>query len=159
MLTLDRVLLALLLAVPAALIADAVHAGPIAVFVLSGLSLVPLAKFLSDATEELAMRAGPAVGGLLNATFGNATELLVGIFALSSGLVAVVQATIVGSILGNLLFVLGFSLWWGGIGRVRQRFNVTVARANASILLLAATALVIPAVFFLSAGGSAVSTE
>ena len=158
MLTLDRTLLALLLAVPAALVADTVHAGPIAVFILSGLSLIPLAKFLSDATEELATRAGPAVGGLMNATFGNATELLIGVFALSSGLVAVVQATIVGSILGNLLFVLGAALALGGMGRVRQRFSVTAARANASILLLAATALVIPAVFFLSAGG-AIPTE
>lgn len=159
MTALDRTFLVLLALVPLALLADAMGAGALTVFLLSGLSLVPLAKFLSDATDELASRAGPAVGGLLNATFGNATELIVGLFALSAGLVDVVKASIVGSILGNLLFVLGLAVFVGGIGRARQTFGVTAARASATVLLLSATALVIPAVFFLTGTRAPWTTE
>lgn len=157
--TLNRVLLALLVFAPITIIADWLGAGSVPLFICSAIAIVPLAKFLSDSTEELASHAGPAVGGLLNATFGNATELIIGLFALSAGLVNVVKASIVGSILGNLLFVFGLAIWAGGIGRTQQTFNVTAARANASVLLLAATALVIPGIFFLSAGSTAFSVE
>ncbi len=156
---LDRTFLALLLFVPLGLAAAYFGAGPLAVFALSGLSLIPLAKFLSDATDEVAMRAGPAIGGLLNATFGNAPELIVGILALSAGLVDVVKASIIGSILGNLLFVLGLAIFLGGIPRLKQSFNATAARASATVLLLSATALVIPAIFFLADASTARTTE
>ena len=156
---LDRIFLIGLAFVPLALLAAYLPLGASAVFILSGLAIIPLAKFLSDATDELAVRAGPAVGGLLNATFGNATELIIGILALSSGLVTVVKASILGSILGNLLFVLGFAIFFGGVSRVRQTFNATAARASATVLLLSAAALVIPAIFFLTGTRAAGTTE
>lgn len=150
---LDRFFFGLLVFVPLAVGAARISSvPPIAVFILSVLALVPLAKFLSDATEGLAEHVGPAAGGLLNATFGNAPELIISIFALSAGLADVVKASLVGSILGNLLLGLGLALLVGGMRRKKQEFNVTAARLNASTLLLAATALVLPAFFFLSSG-------
>ena len=150
---LDTIFFGLLIFVPVALGAAWFSAlSPITVFILSALALIPLAKFLSDATEALADHVGPAAGGLLNATFGNAPELIIAIFALSAGLVDVVKASLIGSILGNLLLGLGVALFAGGLGRHKQEFNVTAARSNASTLLLAATALVLPALFFLSSG-------
>jgi Ca2+:H+ antiporter len=143
--------LALLAFVPLALYADWAGTRPWVVFAASLVAIVPLAHYISLATEELASRSGPAVGGLLNATFGNAPELIISGFALSAGLVSVVKAAIIGSILGNLLLVLGTAILTGGISRSVQRFNATAARANASVLLLAATALVVPAVFFATA--------
>ncbi len=149
----DKIFLALLFFVPAALgAAWFTSASPVVVFILSAFALAPLAKFLSDATEALSEHVGPAAGGLLNATFGNAPELIISIFALSAGLVDVVKASLVGSILGNLLLGLGIALLAGGWKRVKQEFNVTAARSNASTLLLAATALVLPAAFFLTPG-------
>jgi Ca2+:H+ antiporter len=130
-----------------------------AVFILSAIALAPLAKFLSDATEALAERLGPAAGGLLNATFGNAPELIISIFALSAGLVDVVKASLIGSILGNLLLGFGLALFAGGVGRVKQQFNVTAARSNATTLLVAATALVLPAVLLLTPGIAQASVE
>lgn len=157
---LDHWFLVLLIFVPIALGAEWFSLlPPIPVFVLALLALVPIAKFLSDATEALAEHVGPAAGGLLNATFGNAPELIISIFALSAGLVDVVKASLVGSILGNLLLGLGLALFAGGLFRPKQEFNVTAARSNASTLLLAATALVLPAFFFLSPGISAVVVD
>lgn len=150
--TLDRFFLVLLVFVPASLGAGWLSGSPAVVFVLSILALVPLAKFLSDATESLAEHVGPAAGGLLNATFGNAPELIISILALSAGLVDVVKASLVGSILGNLLLGLGLALFAGGIRRERQEFNVTAARSNVSVLLLAATAFTLPALFLLMNG-------
>ena len=150
--TLNRLFLVLLIFVPAAFGAVWLSASPIVIFILAILALVPLAKFLSDATESLAEHVGPAAGGLLNATFGNAPELIISIFALSAGLVDVVKASLIGSILGNLLLGLGIALFAGGIGRKKQEFNVTAARSNASVLLLAATALTLPAFFLLTPG-------
>jgi Ca2+:H+ antiporter len=156
----DKIFLALLLFVPIALgAAWFTTASPILIFILSAIALAPLAKFLSDATEALSEKVGPAAGGLLNATFGNAPELIISIFALSAGLVDVVKASLVGSILGNLLLGLGLALFAGGIGRTKQEFNVTAARSNASTLLLAATALVLPAAFFLTASVSETVVE
>jgi Ca2+:H+ antiporter len=135
---------------PIAFVATLFHAPAIAVFVLSALALIPLAKFIGDATEELANHSGPGIGGLLNATFGNATELIVGIFALHAGLLEVVRASIAGSILGNLLLVLGTAAIVGGAKRERQHFNATAAKAGASMLAFAVVALSVPAVLQIS---------
>lgn len=143
-----------LILTPAAVAAEWFGASALVVFLLSALALVPIAKYIGDATEELAARTGPAVGGLLNATFGNATELIIGLFALQAGLVEVVKASITGSIIGNILFVLGTAMFVGGWGRERQHFNATGAKAQVSMLLLATTALVIPAIFLFTATGS-----
>jgi Ca2+:H+ antiporter len=123
-------------------------------FVFGALSLVPLAGLIGHATDELAGRAGPALGGLLNATFGNAAEIIIGIVALREGHIQLVQASITGSIIGNLLLVFGASIFVGGLGRVSQRFNRTNA-GNATIMLfLGVVALTMPAVFDLTLFGS-----
>src|SRR4051794_17407207 len=108
---------------------------------------------MSDATEQLATRAGPGIGGLLNVTFGNAPELIIAFFALQKGLQEVVKASLVGSVIGNSLLVLGASMLVGGIGRERQRFNRTAAHTQAGMLVLATSALVLPALFQLIHGG------
>jgi Ca2+:H+ antiporter len=124
------------------------------IFFTSAIGVVPTAALMSDATEELAARAGPGIGGLLNVTFGNAPELIIAFFALEKGLQEVVKASLVGSVIGNSLLVLGASMLAGGIGRVKQTFNRTAAHTQAGMLLLAAAALVLPAVFQLIHGGS-----
>src|SRR5687767_13934139 len=105
------------------------------------------------ATEELAARSGPGIGGFLNVTFGNAAELIIAIFLLAEGLQEVVKASIIGSILGNLLLVLGLAMFVGGIGRARQSFNRTAATAQAAMLFLAVAALIMPAIYALIQGG------
>ncbi len=137
----------LLLFIPVTLVGNFYHMNPILLFVFSAISIIPLAKFIGEATEELSVYTGPAVGGLLNATFGNATEIIIGIFALQAGLIEVVKASITGSILGNLLLVLGAAIFLGGLKKEKQIFNATVAKASASTLLLAVVALVMPAIF------------
>lgn len=137
----------LLIFVPLALGAELMHTNPGLVFVFSMLAIVPLAKLMGTATEEIALRTGPGVGGLLNATFGNATELIIAFFALRAGLIDVVKASITGSIVGNILFVLGLAIFLGGLKYPVQRFNVTVAGLNTSLLILAVVSLLIPAGF------------
>lgn len=129
------------------------------IFIVSGLAIVPLAGWMGRATEELARHAGEAAGGLLNATFGNAAELIIALVALREGLHDVVKASITGSILGNILLVLGFSMVAGGIRFKIQRFNVVAARNQATMLLLAAIALVLPAGFHHLAGPGAALAE
>jgi Ca2+:H+ antiporter len=124
------------------------------VFVSAAISLVPLAGIIGLGTEELACHSGPAAGGFLNATFGNAAELIIALVALRSGHIELVKASITGSIVGNLLLVLGLSFFVGGIGRQSQKFNRTAATNAASMLFLAVVALVMPAVFDLSLYGS-----
>jgi len=143
----DKTFKILLVFVPITLIAKFFDVSSIVIFILSAFAIIPLAKFIGEATEELTVYTGPALGGFLNATFGNATELIIGIFALQAGLIEVVKASITGSILGNLLLVLGSAIFFGGIKRKEQKFNVTAAKASCSTLLLAVTALVIPAIF------------
>lgn len=143
----DKLFKVLLIFVPITLFAKFLNLSPIVIFILSALAIIPLAKFIGEATEELTVYTGPALGGFLNATFGNATELIIGIFALQAGLIEVVKASITGSILGNLLLVLGTAIFCGGINRKEQKFNATAAKASGSTLLLAITALVIPAIF------------
>ena len=138
--------------IPIAIAADAAGANPTLVFFASALGVIPTAALMGRATEELAVRSGPGIGGLLNVTFGNAPELIIALFALGSGLHEVVKASLVGSILGNILLVLGAAMFVGGLGRDRQRFDRTAASAQSAMLMLAAAALVMPAVFELVRG-------
>jgi Ca2+:H+ antiporter len=117
-------------------------------------SLIPLAGIIGLGTEELARRSGPAWGGFLNATFGNAAELIIALVALREGHLALVQASITGSIVGNLLLVLGLSFFVGGLGRRSQKFHRTAANNAAAMLFLAVVALVMPAVFDLALYGT-----
>jgi Ca2+:H+ antiporter len=119
--------------------------GPTAIFICSALALIPLAGILGKATESAAIYTGPNFGALLNATLGNAAELIITIMALRAGLVGVVKASIAGSIIGNILFVLGFSLLLGGIRNGTQRFDASTAGTNATMMTLAMVALTIPA--------------
>ena len=121
-------------------------------FFASALGVVPTAALMGRATEELAHRAGPGIGGLLNVTFGNAPELIIALFALKKGLHEVVKASIIGSILGNLLLVMGAAFLIGGWGRERNKFVAEAASAQATMLLLAVVALVLPAMFLLARG-------
>jgi Ca2+:H+ antiporter len=139
--------------IPIAIVLDAIGADPVLVFFASALGVVPTAALMGKATEELAARSGPGIGGLLNVTFGNAPELIIALFALNSGLQEVVKASIIGSILGNLLLVMGAAMLIGGWGRERQKFIAEAASAQATLLLLAAVALLLPAMFLLSTGG------
>jgi Ca2+:H+ antiporter len=116
-------------------------------FAISALGIIPLAGWMGRATEALASRAGAGVGGLLNATFGNAAELIIALMALSKGLTGVVKASLTGSIIGNMLLVLGASALAGGIRFSQQRFNKTAARVSSTSLGLASIALIIPTVF------------
>jgi Ca2+:H+ antiporter len=138
--------------IPAAIALDLAGASDAVVFIASALGIVPTAALMSDATEELASRAGPGIGGLVNVTFGNAPELIIALFALGHGLQEVVKAALVGSIAGNVLLVLGAAMLLGGLGRTKQSFSVTTASAQTSMLLLAAGALFMPAVFSLVDG-------
>ncbi len=121
-------------------------------FLVSSLAIVPLAGLIGTATEELAKYRGPAVGGLLNATFGNATELIIAIVALRGGQVEVVKASIIGSIIGNVLLVLGLSIFVGGLKYKMQSFNKDMAGMHAAMLVMAVISLLVPALFVRSAG-------
>ena len=120
---------------------------PTATFILAGLGVIPLAHLMGQATEHLTEKTGPTWGGLLNATFGNAAELIIAIIALSQGMNAIVQASLTGSILGNLLLVAGVSMVAGGWKRESQSFNPHAAENNAGMLTLAVGALLFPAIF------------
>ncbi len=137
--------------IPIAIVLELVDAGAVIVFATSALGVIPTAALMGRATEELAARSGPGIGGLLNVTFGNAPELIIALFALNEGLQEVVKASIVGSILGNVLLVMGAAMFVGGLGRDRQRFNSVAASAQSSMLLLAVVAVVMPAVYELVA--------
>lgn len=138
--------------IPAAVALELAGVPATAVFAASALGIVPTAALMGRATEELAARSGPGVGGLLNVTFGNAPELIIALFALGQGLQEVVKASIVGSIIGNILLVLGAAMLAGGIGRDKQTFNRTSASIQTTMLMLAAAALVMPAIFELVEG-------
>jgi Ca2+:H+ antiporter len=137
----------LLAFVPATVVAELLEAPHLLLFALSALAILPLAGQIGTATETVAERLGPGVGGLLNATFGNAAELIISLFALAAGLDGVVKASITGSIIGNVLLVLGASLLAGGIRYSVQSFNRTAAGVGATLMVLAAFAMLIPAVF------------
>jgi Ca2+:H+ antiporter len=135
----------LLLAVPAAAWAEWTHQPALLVFGLACAGVIPLAGFMGDATEHLAAHTGPTIGGLLNATFGNAAELIIGLMALHAGLIPLVKYSITGSILGNLLLILGLSLIAGGMRTSELRFSRTVAGMSAGMMVAAVVGLVFPA--------------
>ena len=138
----------LLLAVPLSIVLQhLLHAPAVWVFFTACLGVLPLAGYMGEATEHLAHRTGPTIGGLLNATFGNAAELIIAIVALRAGLVELVKASITGSILGNLLLILGLALIAGGLNRSELRFNRVNAGMSAGMLALAVVGLVFPALF------------
>lgn len=147
----------LLVFIPIAVASAWMHWSAAVTFATAALAIVPLAKHMGTATEAIAVRTGPAIGGLLNATFGNATELIIALFALNAGLFEVVQASVTGSIIGNILFVLGASMFLGGMRYPTQTFNRTVAGTNASLLVLATVGLLVPAGF--AATSSAVTSS
>lgn len=138
---------ALLLALPASGLAAWLHAAPLLTFGLACLAVLPLAGWMGEATEHLAAHTGPATGGFLNATFGNAAELIIAIAALQQGYVDLVKASVTGSILGNLLLILGLSLFAGGLKRETLTFNRTAASMAAGMLALAVVGLVFPSLF------------
>ena len=140
--------------IPAAVALELAHASPVLVFSAAALGVIPTAALMGRATEEIAEQTGPGVGGFLNVTFGNAPELIIAFFALREGLHEVVKASIVGSIIGNVLLVLGAAMLVGGWGRDTQTFNRTAANAQSAMLLLALAALLFPAIFQLIHGGS-----
>jgi Ca2+:H+ antiporter len=137
----------LLLGLPLALLAEFLHWGPYLVFIFSAIGVVPMASYIGQATEVLATYTGPRIGGLLNATLGNAAELIITLVAIREGLLDLVKASITGSILGNLLLVLGFSILLGGWKNGIQRFNQRTASTYSILLFLSIVALVIPSLF------------
>src|SRR5213080_1241942 len=144
----------LIVAAPISWIVHAMAPDSSWVFFFAAISLIPLAGLIGLGTEELARRAGPTWGGFLNATFGNAAELIIAIVALNGGHVSLVKASVSGSIIGNLLLVLGLSFFVGGLGRTSQKFHRTSATNAAAMLFLAVVALVTPAVVELTLYGS-----
>jgi Ca2+:H+ antiporter len=137
----------LLAFVPISLVLELTHGPPLAIFVTACLAILPLAGLMGQATDELSKHLGSTIGGLLNATFGNAAELIITIFALRQGLLDVVKASIAGSIIGNILLVLGAAVFAGGLRYARQKFNRVAAGMHSSMLVLAVTGLIVPALF------------
>lgn len=137
----------LLIFIPISIIGEFMHLSPTILFLLSALAIVPLAGIMGQATEEISCYTGPKVGGFLNATFGNATELIISFFALKSGLFDVVKASIAGSVIGNTLLVLGASMFIGGLKFKTQSFNKKVIDVSSSMLLFAVIGLSVPAIF------------
>ena len=154
-----KVALGMLLFVPVSIAAERLQLGEGAVFVTSALAILPLAVWLSTATEELALTLGPSIGALLNALFGNATELIIALTALRAGLVEIVKASITGTVVANLLLALGLSMLVGGIGRQEQRFQPVVARVNGTAMSLAVVAILIPSLTGMGDGGHGLGTQ
>jgi Ca2+:H+ antiporter len=145
---------ALLIFVPVAIIFDLLHVSPLLIFIASALAIAPLASVLGESTGALASQLGPAGGGILSATMGNATEMIIAFFALHAGHINVVKASLSGSIIGNLLLVLGLSLLAGGLRNPVQRFSRATSAMNSTTLMIAVAALVMPAVFNLTLFGT-----
>ena len=145
----------LLVFIPIAIGLNRYEASPVLIFACSAFALIPLAGLMGDATEALAEYMGATYGGLLNASLGNAPEIIISYFALRQGLVGIVKASITGSIIGNLLLGLGLSMFVGGLKNGLQTFNVAVAKMNSGLLTLSAVGLIIPAVFESTSRGAA----
>jgi len=142
-----RWMFVMLVFVPISILLHFLHVAESWLFLTSALAIVPLAGFMGTATEELAKYRGPGVGGLLNATFGNATELIIAVVAVRNGQVAIVKASLIGSIIGNVLLVLGLSVLLGGLKNKIQVFNKDVAQSHAAMLGVAVISLLVPALF------------
>jgi Ca2+:H+ antiporter len=134
----------LLVFIPISIAAENLHWGTMPVFVTSALAIIPIAIWLSTATEEVALVTGPSVGGLLNAVFGNATEVIISLVALNAGLIDIVKASITGTIISNLLLAMGLSMFCGGLKYKEQEFKPIVARVNGSSMTLAVIAILLP---------------
>ena len=143
----------LLLAVPLPLVAKLAFDNELATFLLAAAAILPLAGLIGRSTEQLALRTGPRVGGLLNATFGNVTELIISIFLIGEGEIQIVKASLTGSILGNLLLVLGLSFFVGGLRYSEQHFDADTTSVHAASLMLAVIGLLMPALFVLGVAG------
>lgn len=141
-----------LLSLPLTLAGELLHWPALAVFILTCIGIIPMAAYIGKATESLAHFTGPRIGGLLNATLGNAAELIITVVAIRAGLLELVKASITGSILGNLLLVMGFSFVVGGLKHGRQVFDKRSASRNAILLVLAVLAMLIPSLFSHSIG-------
>ena len=139
--------------IPIAIVLELTPAEATIIFAASALGVIPTAALMGKATDQLAARSGPGIGGFLNVTFGNAPELIIAFFALQEGLQEVVKASLIGSILGNILLVMGAAMLVGGLKYKTQTFDRTAASTQAGMLLLAVVALVLPAVFQLVEGG------
>ena len=137
----------LLLFFPVAVAAEFLHWGDLVIFATAALAIIPIAGVLGEATESLAEKTGPQIGGLLNASLGNAAELIITIVAISAGKMALVKASIIGSILGNLLFVLGLSILLGGLKHGTQKFDRNRVSVDATLVILAAITISIPSLF------------
>lgn len=137
----------MLLAVPGSILVHLLHAPEVVLFAAACLAVLPLAGLMGEATEHLEHHTNPAIGGLLNATFGNAAELIIALVALNAGLIDLVKASITGSILGNLLLILGLSLMAGGLKDPTTRFNRTAAGMSTAMMALAVAGLAFPALF------------
>ena len=149
----------LLIFIPISLAAEYLEWGSPIVFITSALAILPLAVWLSTATEEIAVVSGPSIGGLLNALFGNATELIIALVALKAGLVDIVKASITGTIISNLLLVMGLSMLLGGLRYKEQSFQPVVARVNGSTMTLAVIAVVLPAMVVYTSSGVSSGVE
>jgi Ca2+:H+ antiporter len=153
LLTAENALQSLLVFVPAAAIIEWTHGSPAALFITAALAIIPLAGLIGKATEHLASRVGEGVGGILNATFGNAAEFIIALVALSHGQVDVVKASLTGSIIGNILLVFGLAAFLGGLKHRRQEFNRTAAAMASTLLTLSTIGLIVPAVHHLVSRG------
>src|SRR4028118_2244181 len=153
MITLEKIFSLLLLFIPISIAAHFSHWGASVVFITACLGIIPLAAWMGTATEEIAVVLGPSLGGLLNATFGNATELIISLVALNAGLIDVVKASITGSIISNLLLVMGFSMLLGGIRYKEQEFKPIIARVNGSTMTLAVIAILLPTMVIYTSNG------
>lgn len=142
-----RIIYLLLIFIPVALIAELLHWPELVIFGASALGIVPLAGLLGEATEVLAEKTGPRIGGLLNASLGNAAELIIAIVAIRAGKIELVKASLIGSVIGNILLVLGLAILLGGIKNGIQKFNRSQAGLDATMLLLAAIAISVPSIF------------
>jgi Ca2+:H+ antiporter len=140
--------------IPVAIALELVHVdSPVLIFSAAALAVIPCAAVMGEATEAIAAKSGPGIGGLMNVTFGNAPELIIAFFALLEGLQEVVKASLVGSVIGNTLLVLGAAMLVGGLPRDKQTFSQTAAHAQSAMLTLALAALIFPAIFQLVHGG------
>ena len=144
----------MLVFIPICTVLELMHADPAWIFITAGLGIIPLAGLMGTSTEHLAEHYGAGIGGLLNATFGNAAELIIGLVALKAGLLDVVKASITGSIIGNALLVLGASMIAGGMKFETQRFNRTAVSIGTTLLVLSTIGLIIPAIFHMLVAGT-----
>ncbi len=154
-----KILRYFLIFVPISLVADLMHLSQTLMFALSALAIIPLAGLMGEATEEISFYSGPRIGGFLNGTFGNATELIIAFFAMRAGLFEVVKASIAGSVIGNILLVLGASMLVGGLKYKTQRFNQKIIDVSASMLLFAVIGLTVPAIFTHTVAPSMLTTR